>query len=58
MGICRGGFRGSSLGLLEPPFLKLATYLETVTELAGTCFSSHCSDQLQNLGVVLGKWVW
>ena len=32
----RGGFRGSSLGLLEPPFLKLATYQQTLTELADT----------------------
>ena len=32
----RGGFRGSSLGSLEPPFLKLATYQPTLTELADT----------------------
>ena len=34
-GGCRGGFRGSSLGFLEPPFLKLAIYYhQTLTELA------------------------
>ena len=31
-----GGFRGSSLGSVEPPFLKLATYQQTLTELADT----------------------
>ena len=36
----RGGFRGSSMGLLEPPFLKLATYQQTLTELADTRSSS------------------
>ena len=35
-----GGFRGSSLGLLEPLFLKLATYQQTLTELADTHPSS------------------
>ena len=37
---CRGGFRGSSLGSLVPPFLKLATYKQTLTELADTHSSS------------------
>ena len=36
----RGGFRGSLLGSLEPPFLKLATYQQTLTELADTHSSS------------------
>ena len=35
-----GGFRGSSLGSLEHPFLKLATYQQTLTELADTHPSS------------------
>ena len=36
----RGGFRGSSLGSLEPPFLKLAMYQQTLTELADKYSSS------------------
>ena len=28
----RGGFRGSSLGSLDPPFLKLARYQQALTE--------------------------
>ena len=36
----RGGFRGSLLGSLEPPFLKLATYQQTLTELEDTHSSS------------------
>ena len=36
----RGGFRGSSLGSLELPFLKLATHQQTLTELADTHSSS------------------
>ena len=36
----RDGFRGSSLGSLEPPFLKLAMYQQTLTELADTHSSS------------------
>ena len=38
--ITRGGFRGSSLGSLKPPFLKLAMYQQTLTELADTHSSS------------------
>ena len=36
----RGGLGGSSLGSLEPPFLKLATYQQTLTELTDTHSSS------------------
>ena len=69
--LCRGGFRGSSLGSLEPPFLKLAMYQQTLTEHTLQILSSDqlCSHiRLPKLdprkcarvirGVVLGKWVW
>ena len=56
----RGGFRGSSLGSLEPPFLKLATYQQTLTELADTLLSSGqlCSHvRLQECVPRTLKWV-
>ena len=58
---CRGGFRGSSL---EPPFLKLATYPKTLTELADEHtlvsfeLSSITSDCLAHYGSRLVVWLF
>ena len=53
--LSRGRFRGSSLGSLETPFLKLATYQQTLTELADTHSCAVTSDCPRMCALTLGS---